>query len=234
MHKPAAVNAQVSNAFYAALGDSILRSLGFSPAPCTLSPLHQAQISLGLQPRKVAMCLVPEFKHRLVVSLHEQPPLMNGKLAHDLCLPHVLIPAGSKLLVGPEKGGMGHGPPGAGTLTRGNPNPSILTMATSSGAVRLSNDPPLKPKATSSEAGLPDSPPLILTPKKRARPAETFSSAQSDKNVCNRASVVSAPFSPEATSVVVEATLTRGRQRQKPEKMQARRGTDDRAQTDTS
>ena len=261
VHKPAAVNAQVSNAFYAALGDSILRSLGFSPAPCTLSPLHRAQISLGLQPRKVAISLVPEFKHRLVVSLREQPPLMNGKLAHDLCLPHVLIPAGSKLLVGPEKGGMGHGPPGAGypsqpyssssaphtncierhaplcgsdtslspslshldhvspkatsvvveaTLTRGNPNPSILTMATSSGAVRLSNDPPLKPKATSSEAGLPDSPPLILTPKKRARPAETFSPAQSDKNVCNRASVVSDPFSPEATSVAVEATLTRG------------------------
>ena len=261
VHKPAAINAQVSSAFYAALGDSILRSLGFSPAPCTLSPLHQAQISLGLQPRKIALSLVPEFKHRLVVSLCEQPPLINGKLVHDLCLPHVLIPAGSKLLVGPEKGGMGHGPPGAGypsqpyssssvprtncsehhaplcgsdtslpssltqldhvspkatsvvveaTPTRGNPNPSILTMATSSGAVRLSNDPPLKPKATSSEAGLPDSPPLILTPKKRARPAETFSPAQSDKNVCNRASVVSDPFSPEATSGAVEATLTRG------------------------
>ena len=87
VHKPAAINAQVSSAFYAALGDSILRSLGFSPAPCTLSPLHQAQISLGLQPRKIALSLVPEFKHRLIVSLCEQPPLINGKLVHDLCLP---------------------------------------------------------------------------------------------------------------------------------------------------
>ena len=108
VRKPAAVDTQVSNAFYAALGDSILRSLRLSPTPCTLSPLHQAQISLGLQPRKFSTCLVPEFKHRLVVVLDKQPPLVNGKLAHDLCLPHVIIP-----LVGPENGGMDHGPPSA-------------------------------------------------------------------------------------------------------------------------
>ena len=120
VRKPVALNPQVLNAFYAALGDAILRTLGFSPTPCALSPLHQAQISLGLQPRKFSACLVPEFQHRLVVDLHEQPPLQEGKLALDLCLPHVTIPAGSKLLVGPDNGGMGQGFPSraSGTAVR--------------------------------------------------------------------------------------------------------------------
>ena len=230
---------------------SILRFLGFSPAPCTPSSLQRAQISSGLQPRKLTTCPVPEFKHRLVVDLDKPPPLMHGKLTHDLCLPHVIIPSGSKLLIGPENGGMSHGPPSAcpvqpcpaqpcasapftncierlaplcgsdpspslpsshlnlvspiatsseaeATLTCVNPTPSLTPKATSSGAGRLNNVPPLKPKATSSEAGLPDSPPLILTPKRRARATETFSSAKSAKETDREATAASASFLHEA------------------------------------
>ena len=68
--------------------------------------------------RPAAAQVLPEFKHRLVVDLDEQPPFVNSKLTHDLCLPHVIIPAGSKLLVGPENGGMGHGPPSACDLSQ--------------------------------------------------------------------------------------------------------------------
>ena len=84
------------------------------------------------------------------------------------------------------------------TLTRGHPSPSILLRVTSPEVGRSSNDPPSKPRVPSSEAGLHDSPPLILTPKKRARPTETCSPAKSDENVRNRASVVSFPFHHEA------------------------------------
>ena len=84
------------------------------------------------------------------------------------------------------------------TLTRGNPKPSLMPKATSPEAGRLSNDLPLKPKATSPEAGLPESPPLILTPKKRARAAETFSPAKGARKVCNKTKYVSPPFHHEA------------------------------------
>ena len=110
VHKPTAVKATTLHAFYEAVGSSILGFLGFSPHPCALSTLHQAQISLGMQPRKFPLALVPEFKYRVVVNLASVPSLLDGKLSHDLCLPHMVIPAGSKLLAGPEKRGMGQCP----------------------------------------------------------------------------------------------------------------------------
>ena len=113
VHKPAAVKATTLQAFYKAVSGSILGYLGFSPDSCSLSTLHQAQISLGLQPRKFPLALVPEFKYRVVVHLASMPSLLDGKLCHDLCLPHMVIPAGSKLLAGPENGGMGRCPTSA-------------------------------------------------------------------------------------------------------------------------